>query len=135
MTLTDLRTKIYADGADLSGMLAMYREPYIKGFTTNPTLMRKAGVTDYEAFAKQALEIVGDRPISFEVFADDFAEMGREARVISSWADNVYTKIPVTDTSGTADKIEGFENMVRQFGLVEMVRTGEIAIARGKSQT
>ncbi len=92
--------KIFADGADVEGIRELAANPLIAGFTTNPTLMRKVGVTDYEAFAKQALEIVGDRPISFEVFADDFAEMGREARIISAWAPNVYVKIPVTDTSG-----------------------------------
>jgi transaldolase len=97
---SDLSVKIFADGADVAQIAELAAHPLIAGFTTNPTLMGKAGVTDYEAFAKQALEIVGDRPISFEVFADDFGEMGREARVISSWAENVYTKIPVTDTSG-----------------------------------
>ena len=96
----ELRVKVFADGADVEQIRALAANPLIAGFTTNPTLMSKAGVTDYEAFAKQALEVVGDRPISFEVFADDFAEMGREARVISSWAENVYVKIPVTDTSG-----------------------------------
>ena len=96
----ELTVKIFADGADVEQIRELAANPLIAGFTTNPTLMRKAGVTDYESFAKQALEIVGERPISFEVFADDFAEMGREARVISSWAENVYTKIPVTDTSG-----------------------------------
>jgi transaldolase len=96
----DLRVKIFADGADLEGIERLAADPLIAGFTTNPTLMRKAGVTDYEAFAKAALELVGDRPISFEVFTDDFAEMAREARVISAWADNVYVKVPVTDTSG-----------------------------------
>lgn len=98
MTLTDLRTKIYADGADLPGMLAMYREPHIKGFTTNPTLMRKAGVTDYRAFAKEVLAAIPDRPISFEVFSDEFAEMERQAREIAAWGDHVYVKIPVTNT-------------------------------------
>ena len=96
----ELSVKIFADGADVEGIRELAANPLIAGFTTNPTLMRKVGVTDYEAFAKQALEIVGDRPISFEVFADDFAEMGREARIISAWAPNVYVKIPVTDTSG-----------------------------------
>ena len=75
MNISDLRTRIYADGADLDGMLALYRLPYIKGFTTNPTLMRKAGITDYEAFARQVLAAIPDRPISFEVFADEFDEM------------------------------------------------------------
>src|SRR5215218_1886631 len=96
----DLRVKIFADGADLEGIRNLASNPVIAGFTTNPTLMRKAGISDYEAFAREALELVGDRPISFEVFTDDFAEMAREARVVSSWADNVYVKVPVTDTSG-----------------------------------
>jgi transaldolase len=98
MHLADLKTKIFADGAELDGMLAMYREPHIKGFTTNPTLMRKAGVTDYRAFAKQVLAAIPDRPISFEVFSDDFAEMERQATEIAGWGANVYVKIPVTNT-------------------------------------
>ena len=98
MNLADLKTKIFADGAELDGMLAMYREPHIKGFTTNPTLMRKAGVTDYRAFAKQVLAAIPDRPISFEVFSDDFGEMERQATEIAGWGANVYVKIPVTNT-------------------------------------
>jgi len=98
MTLADLRTKIYADGAELPGMLAMYREPHIKGFTTNPTLMRKAGITDYRAFAKEVLAAIPDRPISFEVFSDEFDDMERQAREMASWGDHVYVKIPVTNT-------------------------------------
>ena len=98
MTLTDLRTKIYADGAELSGMLALYREPYIKGFTTNPTLMHKAGITDYRAFAMQVLAAIPDRAISFEVFSDEFAEMERQAKEIATWGAHVYVKIPVTNT-------------------------------------
>jgi len=98
MTLADLRTKIFADGAELAGMLAMYREPHIKGFTTNPTLMRKAGLTDYRAFAREVVAAIPDRPISFEVFSDEFAEMERQAREISAWGENVYVKIPVTNT-------------------------------------
>src|SRR5215470_17711078 len=98
MTLTELRTKIYADGADLDGMLAMYRQPHIRGFTTNPTLMRKAGITDYAAFAQQVLAAVPDRPISFEVFSDEFADMEGQAREIATWGEHVYVKIPVTNT-------------------------------------
>jgi transaldolase len=98
MTLADLRTKIYADGAELPGMLAMYREPHIKGFTTNPTLMRKAGITDYRAFAQEVLAAIPDRPISFEVFSDEFDDMERQAREMASWGDHVYVKIPVTNT-------------------------------------
>jgi transaldolase len=90
--------KIYADGADLEGMIALAEQPHISGFTTNPTLMRKSGVSDYEGFARKVLEAITDRPISFEVFADDPAGMVRQARLISSWGPNVFVKIPVTDT-------------------------------------
>jgi transaldolase len=95
-----LRIKLFADGADKKGMLEMYEHPWIQGFTTNPTLMRKAGVTDYRAFAREVLGAITDRPISFEVFSDEFAEMDRQAREIASWGDNVYVKIPVTNTRG-----------------------------------
>ncbi|HTM25677.1 MAG TPA: transaldolase [Vicinamibacterales bacterium] len=95
-----LSVKIFADGADLAGMLALYRKPYIKGFTTNPTLMRRAGVTDYRGFAREALSAIPDRPISFEVFSDEFDEMERQAHEIASWGPNVYVKIPVTNTRG-----------------------------------
>jgi transaldolase len=98
MTLTNLRTKIFGDGAELEGMLALYRQPHIKGFTTNPTLMRKAGITDYRLFAHQVLAAIPDRPISFEVFSDEFDEMERQAREIASWGPHVYVKIPVTNT-------------------------------------
>ena len=96
----DLKVKIFADGADRAGMLDLYRNPLIKGFTTNPTLMRVAGVTDYEAFAREILQAIPDRPISLEVFSDDFAEMEAQARRIASWGENVYVKIPVTNTQG-----------------------------------
>jgi transaldolase len=98
MRLADLKVKLFADGADRAGILRMYANPLIRGFTTNPTLMRKAGVTDYEAFAKDILSAAPDRPISLEVFADEFAEMERQALKISGWGENVYTKIPVTNT-------------------------------------
>jgi transaldolase len=97
-----LKTKIFADGADTEGIRALAADPRIAGFTTNPTLMRKAGITDYAAFARGALEIVGGRPISFEVFADDEAEMERHARAIAAWGENVYVKIPVTNTLGVS---------------------------------
>ena len=96
--IEDLRIKLFADGADKAGMLEMARLPYVRGFTTNPTLMRKAGVVDYEAFAKEVLQAIPDRPISFEVFSDEFAEMERQARQIAAWGPNVYVKIPVTNT-------------------------------------
>jgi len=92
-----LRVKIFADGADRAGMLEMARKPQIAGLTTNPTLMRKAGVSDYRAFAKDILKTITDKPISFEVFSDDFSEMERQASEIASWGSNVYVKIPVTN--------------------------------------
>lgn len=97
-SIADLRVKIFADGADKAAMLALYAMPWIRGFTTNPTLMRKAGITNYESFAREILAAIPDRPISLEVFADDFREMERQARIIASWADHVYVKIPVTNT-------------------------------------
>jgi transaldolase len=96
--LKDLQVKVFADGADLSVIAELARNPLIKGFTTNPTLMRKANVRDYGAFAREVLAIVPDRPVSFEVFTDDFYEMERQALEIASWGKNVYVKIPVTNT-------------------------------------
>src|SRR5438094_8887931 len=93
-------TKIFADGADLEVICQLATDPRIKGFTTNPTLMREAGVSDYEGFARDVLRIVQDRPISFEVFSDEFYEMEDQAREIASWGPNVYVKIPVTNTRG-----------------------------------
>jgi transaldolase len=93
-----LKTKIFADGADLAQIAKLCKNPLIRGFTTNPTLMRKAGVTDYEAFARAAIDLVGERPISLEVFSDEFEEMERQARRIATWGSNVYVKIPVTNT-------------------------------------
>ncbi len=98
-SLSDLQIKIFADGADRSGMLEMYAKPYIRGLTTNPTLMKKAGITDYRAFCKDIVSAIPDRPLSFEVFSDDFQEMERQAMEIASWGDNVYVKIPVTNTA------------------------------------
>ena len=97
-TLDMLRVKIFADGADKAGMMEMYAKPFIKGLTTNPTLMRKAGITDYRGFAREVLAEVTQKPISFEVFSDDFDDMERQALEIASWGDNVYVKIPVTNT-------------------------------------
>lgn len=96
----DLKIKIFADGADIKGILEMHKNPLIRGFTTNPTLMRKAGVSDYEFFARNLLETVTDRPISFEVFADDFPTMIRQGRAIASWGKNVNVKVPVMNTKG-----------------------------------
>jgi transaldolase len=101
---SSLRIKIFADGADRESIAQLYANPLIRGFTTNPTLMRKAGVKDYETFAREVLEVVPDRPISFEVFSDDFEEMEQQALQISSWGDNVYVKVPVTSTSGATSE-------------------------------
>jgi transaldolase len=97
-SIDQLRVKIFADGADKAGMLEMYAKPYIKGLTTNPTLMRKAGIADYRAFAREILGAIPDKPISFEVFSDDFGEMERQALEIARWGANIYVKIPVTNT-------------------------------------
>lgn len=108
-SVSELRVQVFADGADKASMLELYRQPYIKGFTTNPTLMRKAGVTDYERFAWEVLQEIPDRPISFEVLADDEAEMERQARKIARWVANVYVKIPVTNT-----RREPMYNLIRR---------------------
>src|SRR5580692_7447523 len=92
--------KIFADGADLEGMISLYRNPLIKGLTTNPTLMRKVGIQDYESFARDALAFIKDKPISFEVFSDEFSEMKRQALKIRDWHENVYVKIPITNSRG-----------------------------------
>jgi transaldolase len=100
--LVDLPIKIFADGADREGIAALYAKPYIKGLTTNPTLMRKAGIADYEKFAREVLEVVKEKPISFEVFSDEFPEMRRQALMIGKWQENVYVKIPITNTRGAS---------------------------------
>ena len=99
-SVEDLRVQIFADGADKASMLELYRQPYIKGFTTNPTLMRATGVADYQGFALDLLATIQDRPISFEVFADDEAEMEDQARHIAAWGKNVFVKVPVMNTNG-----------------------------------
>ncbi|HET7757647.1 MAG TPA: transaldolase family protein, partial [Steroidobacteraceae bacterium] len=96
--MSQLRVKIFADGADQARMLELRAKPYIMGFTTNPTLMRRAGVTDYRAFARGILAAITDKPVCFEVLADDFLDMERQAFEIASWAANVYVKIPITNT-------------------------------------
>lgn len=98
--MSDLPIKIFADGADLQGVASLYAKPFIKGLTTNPTLMRKVGIADYESFARAVLEVVKEKPISFEVFSDDFPEMRRQALKIRDWQENVYVKIPITNTKG-----------------------------------
>ena len=100
--IEELKVKIFADGADKAGMLEMYEKSYIKGLTTNPTLMKKVGITDYRAICKDILNSIKDKPLSFEVFSDDFAEMERQALEIASWGDNVYVKSPITNTKQEA---------------------------------
>jgi len=100
MTRDDFKIKIFADGADVAGMKEMYNAGYVSGFTTNPTLMKKAGVADYEAFAREIAREITDLPLSFEVFSDDFETMEKEARKIGSWGDNIFIKIPITNTKG-----------------------------------
>ena len=107
--INSLNIKIFADGADRSDMLEMYSKSFIKGLTTNPTLMKKAGISDYKAFCKDILTIIHDKPLSFEVFSDDFAEMEKQAMEIASWGENVYVKIPITNT-----KKEGCYSLVKK---------------------
>jgi len=108
-TLDQLKVKIFADGADLDGIFALYLNPLIRGFTTNPTLMCKSGISDYEKFARQLLEKISDKPISMEVFSDEFAEMERQAHKIATWGKNVFVKIPVTNT-----RHESSEGLIRR---------------------
>lgn len=136
--LDQIRTKVFADGADLDGILRLAEDPLIAGFTTNPTLMWKAGLTDYEEFAQRLLERITDKPISFEVFADDDAEILRQARKISTWGPNVYAKVPVTTTSGAslAPVVEelakdGVQVNVTALFTVAQVETITVAVADG----
>jgi len=135
-----LSVKLFADGADKRTMMEMYADPRIKGFTTNPTLMRKAGVAAYEPFARDILSVIPDRPISFEVFADEFPDMERQARKIASWGDNVYVKIPVTNTKGESslDLVRrlthsGVKVNVTALLALDQVRDAAIALAGGAS--
>ena len=100
LNIKNLKIKIFADGADIKAMIEAYREGIVKGFTTNPTLMKKNGITDYESFAKEVLRNIPDRPISFEVFSDEFNEMELQAKEIASWGKNINVKIPITNTKG-----------------------------------
>lgn len=133
-----MNVKIFADGAEKSSMLKLYANPRIQGFTTNPTLMRKAGITDYEAFARDIVTAIPDRPISFEVFADEFDEMERQAEQIATWGDNVYVKIPVTNTRGEASTPlvrrlagRGVKQNVTALMTLEQVREITDALAAG----
>jgi transaldolase len=135
-----LKVKIFADGADRRGILDLYKNPLIRGFTTNPTLMRLAGITDYEAFARDILAEVPDRPFSLEVFSDDFAEMGRQARKLAALGPNVYVKIPITNTKGESAAPlvrqltgENIKLNVTALMTVEQVRTMAAALAGSPS--
>lgn len=133
-----MSVKIFADGAEKASMLKLYADPRIQGFTTNPTLMRKAGITNYEAFARDILASIPDRPISFEVFADEFDEMERQAERIAAWGANVYVKIPVTNTRGEAAAAlvkrlaaRGVKQNVTAILTLDQVRTVVDALAGG----
>jgi len=139
-SLENLKIKIFADGADREGILELYRNPLIAGFTTNPTLMRKAGIADYKAFALDILEEITDRPISFEVFSDEFDEMERQAREIASWGENVNVKIPVSNTRGEESyelvhrlSHAGVRVNVTAMMTLEQVREVGAAVAGGES--
>jgi transaldolase len=139
-TLQTLRIKIFADGADQAGMLEMARKPYISGFTTNPTLMRKAGVVDYRAFARDVIDAIPNRPISFEVLSDEFTEMERQAYEMAAWGDLVYVKIPVTNTRseptyGLIRRLSkaGVKLNVTALMTLEQVRAVSDALAGGPS--
>jgi transaldolase len=127
-----LKVKIFADGADKAALLELYKDPVIQGFTTNPTLMRKAGVSDYEAFARDVLREVKDRPISFEVFSDEFAGMETQAMKLASWGQNVFVKIPVTNTRGESSaalirRLAGRGVKVNATAILTLAQVQEIA--------
>jgi transaldolase len=135
-----MSVKIFADGAEKAQILKLYANPQIQGFTTNPTLMRKAGITDYEAFARDILQVIPDRPISLEVFADEFDEMERQAERIATWGDNVYVKIPVTNTRGESSSplvrrlaARGVKQNVTALMTLDQVRDVTSALAAGPS--
>ncbi|MES2014218.1 MAG: transaldolase [Patescibacteria group bacterium] len=131
-----LRIKLYADGSEEKEMLSLAEKPYIKGLTTNPTLMHKAGVTNYAEFAKKILSLIPEKPISFEVFSDDFSEMERQARLIASWGNNVYVKIPIVNTKGESStplvkklSDEGIKLNVTMILTAEQVQTATNALS------
>ncbi len=133
-----MKVKIFADGAEKASMLKLYANPLIQGFTTNPTLMRKAGINDYEAFSRDILAAIPDRPISLEVFADEFDEMERQAERIATWGNNVYVKIPVTNTRGESSAAlvkrlagRGVKQNVTALLTLEQVREVTAALAEG----
>lgn len=126
--LADLKVKIFADGAHRERVKALSSEPWIRGFTTNPTLMRSAGVDDYASFAHELLELVPDRPISFEVIADELGEIERQARLIASWGGNVYVKVPITTTRGepTADVVRRLSASGIKVNLTALMTVGQV---------
>ena len=128
-TLDQLKVKIFADGADLDGILELYNNPHIIGFTTNPTLMRKSGISDYEKFSRQVLEHIGNRPISFEVFSDEFDEMERQAHTIATWGKNVYVKIPVTNTrcESSVDLVRRLANKGVQLNVTALMTLEQVS--------
>src|SRR6266576_7287432 len=130
----DLPIKIFADGADLQGIAELYRKPYIHGLTTNPTLMRKAGLTDYESFARAVLKDVKSKPISFEVFSDDFPEMRRQALKIRDWQGNVFVKIPITNSRGETSiplirQLAAEETQLNITAILTLAQVREVAAA------
>ena len=131
ITADQLRVKIFADGADKSSMLEMYRNPLVKGFTTNPTLMHKAGVKDYEAFCRELVAVIPDRHLSFEVFSDELEEMERQANTIKTWGKNVYVKIPVSNTKGieTFDLIRRLSQAGTQVNLTALFTNAQVSKA------
>jgi transaldolase len=136
--IEELRVHLYADGSGEKDMLALAKNPYIKGFTTNPTLMHQAGVTDYAAFAKRIVGAIPDKSISFEVFSDDFTDMERQARLIASWGENVYAKIPIMNTKGESStpliqklSADGIKINVTMILLASQVETAVNALSAG----
>jgi transaldolase len=132
--IDSLRIKVFADGADLGGMMELAANPLIKGFTTNPTLMRKAGVANYEAFGREVLAKISDRPVSLEVFADEFDEMERQALAIASWGANVNVKIPITNTRGESacpliERLSGLGVAVNVTAMMSLDQIRKVATA------
>jgi transaldolase len=130
INIESLNVKIFADGADKQGMIEMYNKPYIKGLTTNPTLMKKAGISDYEYFAKDILQTVTDKPLSFEVFSDDLEEMKRQALKITQWGENVYVKIPITNTKriSTAPLIKSLSDRGVKMNITAMMTLDQVQV-------
>lgn len=136
-SISQLNIKLFADGADKTGMLEMYQNPLIKGFTTNPTLMHKAGITDYQQFAIDMLAHISDRPISFEVFSDDFDEMYIQALTIANWGNNVYVKVPVTNTLGesSADLIKALATAGVQQNITALMTLDQVEMVTDALQS